>query len=618
MYTRRSFLGAGAALAASALIPGWARSALADPRVAMRGILPLSGNEYRLEIGRTPVIIEGRRGEAVTLNGQLPAPLLRWREGEEVILHVTNRLDETTSIHWHGILVPPTMDGVPGVAFPGIAPGETFTYRFRVRQSGTYWYHSHSGFQEQLGHYGPLIIDPAGPDPIAYDREYVLVLSDWTFLSPAWLFAKLKKNSDFDNFQKRTIADFFRDVKRRGLGDTVAERLMWGKMRMDPTDLADVTANTYRYLINGHGLADNWTALFRPGERVRLRIINAAAMTIFNFRIPGLPMTVVQADGQNVEPVTVDEFQIGVAETYDVIVEPRADRAFAIVAESIDRSGLVRATLAPRAGMEAEVPPLRERPLLGMKDMGMGDMHAMSGGDDAHGMGDRHTKSLDHADTQRTAGHHDGHAPHGAVASMSAKAGMGVNSMKGMPGTDMDMQAISPVRHDHPKGVGVVNIARSPVNRLGEPGTGLENVGHRVLTYRDLKSVEPTRDRREPEREIFLHLTGNMERYMWSFDGRKFSEGAEPIVLHYGERVRLTLVNDTMMPHPIHLHGMFFELVNGHHPRQPRKHTVIVKPGEILSFDVTADEAGDWAFHCHLLYHMAAGMFRVVSVRKTA
>ncbi len=611
MYTRRNFLGAGAALAASALIPGWARSALADPRVAMRGIRPLSGNEYRLEIARTPVAIEGRRGEAVTINGQLPAPLLRWREGEEVTLHVTNRLDETTSIHWHGILVPPTMDGVPGVAFPGIAPGETFTYRFRVRQTGTYWYHSHSGFQEQLGHYGPLIIDPAGPDPIAYDREYVLVLSDWTFLSPEWVFAKLKKNSDGDNFQKRTIADFFRDMKQRGLGDTIAERLMWGRMRMDPTDLADVTGHTYRYLINGHGLADNWTALFRPGERVRLRIINAAAMTIFNFRIPSLPMTVVQADGQNVEPVTVDEFQIGVAETYDVIVTPRADRAFAIVAESIDRSGLVRATLAPRPGMEAEVPPLRPRPLLGMKDMGMGDMHDMSGMK-MDGMKMGGMKTAHAMPAEKDGGMSAHHGQHG----MSDHSGMAMHD--GASDRGMDMPAAGPVRHDHPKGVGVVNIARNPVNRLGEPGTGLENVGHRVLTYRDLKSVEPTKDRREPEREIFLHLTGNMERYMWSFDGRKFSEGAEPIVLHYGERVRLTLVNDTMMPHPIHLHGMFFELVNGHHPRQPRKHTVIVKPGEILSFDVTADEAGDWAFHCHLLYHMAAGMFRVVSVRRKA
>ncbi len=611
MITRRSLLLGGAALASAGMLPPWARSALSAPEGATQGILPLSGTEFHLEIARAPIAIEGRRGHAITINGQLPAPLLRWREGAEVTMHVTNRLEADTSIHWHGILVPPTMDGVPGVAFPGIAPGETFTYRFRVRQSGTYWYHSHSGFQEQLGHYGPLIIDPAGTDPIAYDREYVLVLSDWTFLSPEWVFAKLKKNSDGDNFQKRTIADFFRDMKRRGLGDTIAERLMWGRMRMDPTDLADVTGHTYRYLINGHGLADNWTALFRPGERVRLRIINAAAMTIFNFRIPGLPMTVVQTDGQNVEPVTVDEFQIGVAETYDVIVTPRAERAFAIVAESIDRSGLVRATLAPRPGMEAEVPPLRPRPLLGMKDMGMGDMHDMSGmkmdGMKMDGMKTAHAMPAEKD---------GGMSAHHGQRGMSDHSGMAMHD--GAYDTGMDMPAAGPVRHDHPKGVGVVNIARNPVNRLGEPGTGLENVGHRVLTYRDLKSVEPTKDRREPEREIFLHLTGNMERYMWSFDGRKFSEGAEPIVLHYGERVRLTLVNDTMMPHPIHLHGMFFELVNGHHPRQPRKHTVIVKPGEILSFDVTADEAGNWAFHCHLLYHMAAGMFRVVSVRRKA
>lgn len=613
MITRRSLLLGSAALVSAGLLPPWARSALSAPAEALRGIRPLRGNEFHLEIARTPITIEGRTGHAVTLNGQLPAPLLRWREGQDVTIHVTNRLDEDTSIHWHGILVPPTMDGVPGVAFPGIAPGETFTYRFRVRQSGTYWYHSHSGFQEQLGHYGPLIIDPAEGDPIVYDREYVLVLSDWTFLSPKWVFAKLKKNSDGDNFQKRTIADFFRDVKRRGLGDTLAERLMWGRMRMDPTDLADVTGHTYRYLINGHGVRDNWTALFEPGERVRLRIINAAAMTIFNFRIPGLPMTVVQADGQNVEPVTVDEFQIGVAETYDVIVTPQEDRAFTIVAESIDRSGLARATLATRPGMEADIPPLRKRPLLTMKDMGMGNMHDMSG------MKGHRMKM------GKAAGGHKGMMKHSPPSKKQAKGRPGYHgsmpesmseSMPSMERGGMMMRGSMAVRHDHPKGVGVVNIARSPVNRLGEPGIGLEDVDHRVLTYRDLKSVEPTKDRRAPEREIFLHLTGNMERYMWSFDGRKYSEGAEPIVLQYGERVRLTLVNDTMMPHPIHLHGMFFELVNGHHPRQPRKHTVIVKPGEILSFDVTADEAGDWAFHCHLLYHMAAGMFRVVSVRK--
>ncbi|MFZ5654525.1 MAG: copper resistance system multicopper oxidase [Pseudomonadota bacterium] len=592
MTTRRAFLRTagllGAGLGAQALLPGWARAATVGGAVAPPALI---GTEFDLGIARSPVAIDGRPGRAVTINGTLPGPLLRWREGDTLTLRVTNRLDEDTSIHWHGILLPFRMDGVPGVAFPGIAPGETFTYRFPVRQAGTYWYHSHSGLQEQLGHYGPLIIDPAGPDPVAYDREYVVMLSDWTFADPHHLFVRLKKMSGSLNFQQRTAGDFFADVRRAGWGATVEDRLMWGAMRMSPTDIADVTGATYTYLVNGHGPADNWTALFEPGQRVRLRIINAAAMTFFNVRIPDLAMTLVQTDGIDVQPVEIDEFQLGPAETYDVLVQPEAARAYTLMCESSDRSGYARATLAPRPGMSAPVPPLRERPLLTMKDMGMAG-HAGHGGASA--------------------------APAGPAA--AAHPAMDHAAM-GHAGMDQGGQGVAAApeprvqRHDHPRGPGVDNVALEPVSRLHEPGVGLENVPHRTLTYADLRSLRPNPDRRAPGRELELHLTGNMERYMWSFDGRKFSEVVEPILFHEGERLRLTLVNDTMMPHPIHLHGMFVELVNGAGAHQPSKHTVVVKPGEKLSLDITADAVGDWAFHCHLMYHMHAGMFQVVSVR---
>ncbi|MEX0645116.1 MAG: copper resistance system multicopper oxidase, partial [Parvularculaceae bacterium] len=494
--------------------------------------------------------------------------------GDEITLNVTNRLDEDTSIDWHGVLVPFTMDGVPGMSFPGIKPGETFTYRFPVKQSGTYWYHSHSGLQEQSGHYGPIVIDPKGKDPVAYDREFVIVLSDWTFASPERLFARLKKNSEAFNFHKRTLGDFFRDARAEGLGSAFDERAMWGGMRMNPADIADVGASRYAYLVNGHGVADNWTGVFAPGERVRLRIINASAMTIFNLRIPDLAMTVVQADGQDVAPIETDEFQIGVAETYDVVVRP-SDRAYTLMAETIDRSGFARATLAPRVGMIAAIPLLRPPPVLSMKDMAMS--HGPDGG-----------ASMNHGGVDH------GAMPHGEM------------------GGDMASGAMQ--RHDHPTGAGVDMLAMAPTSRLAEPGLGLDDVGHRVLTYADLKSLRPNPDARAPGRELELHLTGNMRRYMWSFDGVKFSHVDAPIQFHEGERLRLTLVNDTMMSHPIHLHGMFFDVVSRDDDFKPRKHTIVVKPGEKLSLDVTADAPGDWAFHCHLLYHMIAGMMQTVSV----
>ncbi|MGE0182056.1 MAG: copper resistance system multicopper oxidase [Parvularculaceae bacterium] len=598
MFTRRRFLettiAGGAAASSLGLVPAWAQSA----SLGNKGVFELAGSEFDLAVGHTPVNIGGRTGHATTINGTLPGPLLRFREGEKLTLRVKNMLEEDTSIHWHGLLVPFYMDGVPGVSFPGIKPGETFTYEYSVPQSGTYWYHSHSGLQEQSGHYGPIIIDPAVKDPIESDREYVLVLSDWTFGHPHELFAKLKKNSEVFNYQERTIGNFVRDIEKDGFGATIADRAMWGRMRMSPTDIADVTGAAYTYLINGHSTADNWNALFEVGERVRLRIINASAMTIFNFRIPGLPMTVVAADGLHVQPVETDEFQIGVAETYDVIVEPKRARAFPIVAEAIDRYGQVVATFAPEPDMRATVPLLRERPTLTHKDMGMAAMgHGVMGGMDHGSMGHGGEKaaSMDH-----------GAMGHASMAGMESSAAPKAE-MVSMSGDAMQ-------EHNHKTGAGVDNVAMAPTNRLDEPGLGLEDVPHRALRYSQLRSLERNPDTRAPGREIEIHLTGNMERYMWSFDGVKFSAVEKPIVFHEGERLRVTLVNDTMMTHPIHLHGMFFDLVVDESNHKPRKHTVNVKPGDKLSFDVSAEHVGDWAFHCHLLFHMHAGMMQVVSL----
>lgn len=567
---RRAALG-GLALGAPGLFPAWAQSG-AHGLVA-KGGATLSGEDIALTIAESSFGIGGRTGHAVTVNGSLPAPLIRLREGQNVRIAVTNRLGEDTSIHWHGLILPFQMDGVPGVSFPGIRPGETFVYEFPIRQSGTYWYHSHSGLQEQQGHYGPIVIDPAGADPVAYDREHVIVLSDWSFLHPHQIMLKLKQEAGYFNRNRMTLAGRLGgDAEQRM---PASERAMWARMRMDPTDILDVNGTTYTYLVNGHGPDENWTGLFNPGERVRLRIINAGAMSIFNVRIPGLPMIVVNADGQNVRPVTVDEFQISAAETYDVIVEPREDRAYTFVAEAMDRSGMGRATLAPRMGMTAAVPPLRDRPILSMRDMGMSGA-GMAGMD---------------------------HGAHNSAASGPSGAPMS---------HDMRDPANAPQVDLNP---GVDMIAPMPRDRTGDPGLGLENVGRKVLTYRDLVSLEPNRDRRRPTRRLDVHLTGNMERFMWSFDGVRFSENPEPLRFERNERVRVRLINDSMMAHPIHIHGHFFEVVNGHAGNHPLKHTVNVPPGGRVDLDLTADAPGDWAFHCHLLFHMHAGMMRVVSVR---
>jgi CopA family copper-resistance protein len=601
LLKRAVVLGGGASL--GALLPPWARSIAQG----MPSTMPvLSGDDIKLYIGHTPITIDGKTSHAVTINGTVPGPLLRLKQGRRVKIAVTNNLDEDTSIHWHGLLVPFEMDGVPGVSFPGIRPGETFVYEFPVIQSGTYWYHSHSGLQEAEGHYAPIVIDPADTDPINSDREHVIVLADHSEMHPHLIFKRLKQQGGVFNYQRQTIAGLL-----AGEDQTFAERAEWAKMLMDPTDISDVTGAVMTFLVNGHGPKDNWTALFKPGERVRLRFVNAAAQMIFNVRIPGLKLTVVAADGQNVRPVEVDEFQIGNAETYDILVRPHEDRAYTIVSEAVDRSGMGRATLAPRPGMEGEVPPLRERPLGTMKDMGM-DMSAHEHG--SGGMSGMDHSSMDHSNMDHSKMPGMGQSSEAAAPpGMAVPRPRGSDAMGHMGGMEMSMRD-----HDNAPqvrmGPGVQMIAPMPVDRTGEAGQGLESVGHRVLVYKDLVALERNPDSRVPSRALEIRLTGNMERFTWGFDGWKFSEGPPPYSFRAGERVRITLVNDTMMTHPIHLHGHFFELVHAPIGYLPRKHTVNVLPGGKVSFDLTA-EKGDWAFHCHMLYHMHSGMFQVFKVR---
>lgn len=566
LLNRRHLLLGGGAIALAPLFPAWAQSGHGGHRINSGALAgrntggTLSGETIALNIGEARYSVGNRAASAIAVNGTIPAPLIRLHEGQNVQIAVTNRLKEQSSIHWHGLLVPFQMDGVPGLSFPGIDPGETFTYEFPIRHSGTFWYHSHSGMQEAVGLYGPILIDPATPDPVPFEREYVLMLADWSPVDPHTQLRKLKTQGGYFNWQRQTVGGLL-----KGRDQSLKERLAWAKMRMDATDISDVTGATYSFLINGHDSQANWTALFAPGERIKLRIINASAMTNFNLRIPGLPMTVVAADGCNVQPVETDEIQIAIAETYDVIVHPTEAAAFGIIAEAIDRSGLVRATLAPQIGMVGAVPTLRSRPVLNMRDMGM-DMSGMdmgTGGETHHSM---------------------------KMRDLSLAPG------------------VKP-------GPGVATIAPMPADRLADRGTGLEDVDHRVLTYAQLRSHAANPDPRTPTRQIDVNLTANMERYMWSIDGETISDGAQPIPFRAGERVRVNLINHTMMPHPIHLHGHFFELVTGTPGTRPRKHTVNVLPGGKVSFDLTADAEGDWAFHCHMLLHMHAGMMRVVTVR---
>lgn len=566
--SRRSFikgLSAGSLLAGAGLWrpPAWAVTADNQPST-------LRGNQFDLWIGEAPVNFTGSPRTAMTINGGIPGPLLRWREGDTVTIRVRNRLQQDTSIHWHGIILPANMDGVPGLSFQGIAPDGLYEYRFTLHQNGTYWYHSHSGLQEQAGVYGPLVIDAREPEPFEYDRDYVVMLSDWSDQAPEHLMHTLKKQSDYYNRHKRTVGDFIEDVSRDGWATTVADRTMWAEMKMSPTDLADVSGVTYRYLMNGQTPETNWTGTFKPGEKLRLRLINGSAMSYFDVRLPGLKMTVVAADGQYVQPVSVDELRIAVAETYDVIVEPGNERAYTLFAQSMDRSGFARGTLALSQGLSAAVPSPDPRPLISMADMGM-DHGAMAGMDHSQMSG------MDHG----------------------SMAGMG-NAMQTHPASETDNPLVD-------------MQTMSPSAKLADPGIGLRNNGRRVLTYADLKSTFPDPDGREPSRTLELHLTGHMEKFAWSFDGIKFSD-AQPLRLTYGERLRITLVNDTMMTHPIHLHGLWSDLEDEQGRFQVRKHTIDMPPGTRRSYRVTADALGRWAYHCHLLFHMEMGMFREVRV----
>lgn len=556
---------------------------------------PVSWPAADLIVDRHKIRVDGRASTAVTLNGSVPGPTLRFAEGDDAILRVQNRLDVDSSIHWHGMILPPSMDGVPGVSFRGIAPGETFTYRFPINQNGTYWYHSHSGFQEQLGMFGALIIDPREPEPYRWDEEHVILLSDWTFEDPMRILARLKKSSGYYNFQKPTVV-------RDGMAAIASNRASWGAMRMDPTDISDVTGATYTYLMNGKGPESNWTGLFKHGQTLRLRIVNASAASYFDFRIPGLSMTVIQADGQNVEPVTVDEIRVATAETYDVLVTPKGDDAYTVFAETMDRSGFARGTLATEQGLVASVPSQRVRPLLSMKHMGMGGMATMAG----MSMGGEAPDSGKGMKPMNGISEGDGH---------SSSHQMGAKEMGEMKGTPDSRAWARPVEHGSDNhGPSNTRIAQITRGRLDEPGVGLEDAPHRVLVYSDLRALVPAEDQRDHEREIEMHLTGNMERYIWGFDGKKYSEASEPIPFQLGERLRITFVNDTMMNHPIHLHGMWMELVNGAGKHKPRKHTVNIKPAERVSVDINVDAPGFWAMHCHILYHMETGMFRVVEV----
>ncbi len=587
--SRRRFVQGLAGGGVLAGLPGFVRAGLTGSASVQTGVAPvLSGTDIDLVIGESLANFTGEPRMATTINGSIPAPTLHLREGDTVTIRVTNTLREASSIHWHGIILPYQMDGVPGISFAGIAPGETFTYRFRIEQSGTYWYHSHSGMQEMNGMYGAIVVEPRDGEHIRADRDYVVHLSDWTDEEPMRVFAKLKSQGDYYNYHQPTAVDFFRDASSEGLKAAIDKRKMWNQMRMSPTDLADLSAGTLTYLMNGTTPAGNWTGQFSPGERLRLRFINGAGNTFYDVRIPGLKMTVVQSDGVDVEPVTVDEFRFGPGETYDVIVEPK-DEAYTVFAQSMERTGYARGTLAVRAGLDAPVPQPDKVEWLTMADM-MGAMGSMAGMNHA-AMGQA-MPGMDHG---AMAMDHSQHAMPAMAANPLARPSDTPRHARTEYGASTDM------RVDMPR------------TNLDDPGIGLRNNGRKVLTLADLSTVGGAMDPRGAEREIELHLTGNMERYTWSLDGLEFGQST-PVHFGYGERVRVILHNDTMMTHPMHLHGMWSELETAEGRFQVRRHTIPVQPAQRISFLVTADALGRWAWHCHLAFHMDAGMFREVVV----
>ena len=595
--------------------------ALAAPALAQR---------YDLTLEERVVNINGTDRPAVTVNGQFPGPLIRLREGEEAVIRVTNRMDRESSIHWHGLILPAAMDGAPGFSpgfSQGVGPGETFEYRFPVVQSGTYWYHAHNLDHEQRGLYAPIVIEPRAPEPFRYGRDHVVQLSEWTDERPAQVLRNLKRDPGYYNWNRRTLVDLLRDLGQAPSGEArraiIRDRLDWAEMRMDPTDIADITGATYRYLVNGFRPETPATLLFRPGERVRLRLINSGAMTYFDVRIPGLKMTVVQADGNNIQPVVVDELRVVVAETYDVIVEPREDRQYQILAETMDRTGWARARLAPRMDVPVEsLPPHRPRPVLTMADMYMTPGPT--------GL-DRGTPRPEHDQP----GHvwpssgmsHGAHAmPAGETASPGGHAEHLAAQSAGHPGhrgaPDNPHVGHTPVPRptaaDHAgTGHGAADAHGAASPAMGDPirhDTGAPP-GARVLSYRDLRPLRADPEWRPYDRIIEVRLTGNMERYIWSMNGNEFWR-AQPIVARLGERLRIRFINETMMNHPMHLHGMWMVPDLGNGAFNPRKHVVNIKPGTSLDVDVIVDAEGDWAFHCHLLYHMESGMMRIFRVTR--
>ena len=533
--------------------------------IALFGLASVTAQAKTYNLTVDPVVIDtgSFKRSGIGYNGASPGPVLRFKEGEDVTINVTNNLSASTSIHWHGLILPYKMDGVPTISYDGIEPGEACTDNCPIVQAGTDWFHSHSGFQEPDGAYGAIVIEPKGREPFRYDREYVVQLTDAHPHPGARIMRNLKSMADYYNRKQQTVGEFFKDVEKDGFDATITDRMNWGDMRMMPTDVEDLQGFTP--LINGKGPTQNWTGLFKPGERVRLRFINSSSMTYFDIRIPGLKMTVVQSDGNNVRPVKVDEFRIAVAETYDVIVRPKEDRAYTVFAESMGRSAYARGTLAPREGMTAKVPELRERPLLAMVDMPMN--HTGMDHSKMAGMGDSTMKGMDH----------------------SKMSGMDHSKMTGMAKKEDPF---------YPKGSGLMPTAAN---------------GGKFLSYADLKAQKPLYKHRPATREIEIRITGNMERYIWSLNDVKYGD-AEPIRLKYGERVRFKFVNETMMTHPMHLHGMWSILDNGSKKWNPIKHVVSVSPGTTVYMETEVDAPGQWAFHCHLSYHAAAGMFRKVIV----
>ena len=616
--SRRKFLVQSSALGAAALIP-WGNALGAITAMEIPKTRP--AQSFDLTIANTKINITGREANAITLNGTLPGPLLRFLEGDEVTINVTNRLEETTAIHWHVLLSPNSEDGVPGVTFPGIRPGETFTYRYKLRQSGTYWYHSHAGLQEAAGMFAPLIIEPQKPEPFQYDRDYVVMLSDWNDDSPAQVVANLKKVDGYYNYRRITTPQFLKQLAAAPDEKTRkaiwADRMEWAKMRMDPTDYSD-GGEEWSFLMSGLRPDQNWTALFKPGERVRLRVINASPMNLYDFRVPGLSMTVVQADGQNIQPVTVDEFRIGNGETYDVIIEPKEDKAYTIFAPTIAHIGYARGTLAPRPGMSAEIPSQGAYPVRTMADMGMGGVDGMAGMGDGSAMpgtgaspaaNDMKGMVMPGFGSASVPDSMAGMSTNNAAAPISTSAENATTGMEAMPGMSTPGSANDVQGH---AGMNMASAA-APETSVRRIAVTPDADGMRRLKYQHLRSLEPNKDKRPPQREILVRLTGDMTRYFWTINDKKFSDST-PFKVQLGERFRIKFVNTTMMEHPMHLHGVFMELVNGNAEYAPRKHTVIVSPAETVELDATYEDKGVWAFHCHLFYHAATGMFQLMEV----